>query len=474
MSTHEHRRSLILRSLQFWDILMFIASLVLVLKTPITGNLNVPVEIHPTWHNFGWLLGSVVLWHFALSAQQVYSSTRYSGSLHLGNIVTGVSVAIPCLAMFGFVLDVSLLNLNALLAIWLLTIISMLITRIGLRFVLSLLRKSGRNLRFVVIVGSGQRASWLSERLREPSTGYRIIGYVDTEENLLWSEINHMPYLGHIESLSQVLANTVVDEVFVALPVRSSYDLAEAALRACEEQGVPVRMPYDLFMPGISTQSFDVAAGVPVLSLVASPKSHSYLMMKRCIDIAVALTMLILLMPMFLIVAIAIKMDSPGEVFFIQKRVGLNKRNFNLFKFRTMKKNSEALRAQLAALNEAEGPVFKIKNDPRITPLGHFLRKTSIDELPQLINVLLGDMSLVGPRPLPICDVEGFTIDWQRRRFSVRPGITCLWQISGRSQIMFDQWMALDMKYIDESSLMLDLRILLFTIPAVLRQTGAA
>jgi lipopolysaccharide/colanic/teichoic acid biosynthesis glycosyltransferase len=181
-----------------------------------------------------------------------------------------------------------------------------------------------------------------------------------------------------------------------------------------------------------------------------------------------------LLAPLFVLVAVLIKLDSHGPALFAQSRVGLNKRRFPMYKFRTMVVNAEKLQAQLESRNEVSGPVFKIKDDPRITRVGRFLRKTSIDELPQLFNVLKGDMSLVGPRPLPVRDYEGFDQDWQRRRFSVRPGVTCLWQISGRSSIGFNDWMDLDMRYIDHWSLWLDVKILARTIPAVMKGSGAA
>jgi exopolysaccharide biosynthesis polyprenyl glycosylphosphotransferase len=197
-------------------------------------------------------------------------------------------------------------------------------------------------------------------------------------------------------------------------------------------------------------------------------------LVKRLIDILGAYVLLACLAPLFLVAAIAIKLTSPGPVFFIQERVGRGKRRFRLYKFRTMVADAEQKQADLEALNEAGGPVFKIKDDPRITPVGHILRKLSIDELPQLWNVLRGDMSLVGPRPLPVRDYNGFSEDWHRRRFSVRPGITCLWQINGRSSVPFEKWMELDMRYIDEWSLWLDLKILLKTVPAVLRGSGAA
>jgi len=183
--------------------------------------------------------------------------------------------------------------------------------------------------------------------------------------------------------------------------------------------------------------------------------------------------LIILFSPLLLIVAILIKLMSPGPVLFIQSRIGRNKRRFKIYKFRTMVIDAEKQLSKIEHLNEVTGPVFKIKNDPRIIPFGRILRRTSIDELPQLFNVLKGDMSLVGPRPLPVRDYQGFNKDWQRRRFSVKPGITCLWQVQGRTSIPFEKWMELDLEYIDKWSLRLDFEILLRTIPTVLRGTGA-
>jgi exopolysaccharide biosynthesis polyprenyl glycosylphosphotransferase len=194
---------------------------------------------------------------------------------------------------------------------------------------------------------------------------------------------------------------------------------------------------------------------------------------KLALDVVAAALLLLLLLPLLLCVAVAVKLSSPGPVFFLQDRIGVNKRLFKIWKFRTMVADAEKLRIELVKQNEMGGPAFKIKNDPRITPLGKWLRRTSIDELPQLLNVLKGDMSLVGPRPLPVRDYEGFNKDWQRRRFSVKPGITCLWQVNGRSAISFDQWMLLDLQYLDEWSLWLDFKILAKTLPAVLKGAGA-
>jgi exopolysaccharide biosynthesis polyprenyl glycosylphosphotransferase len=195
---------------------------------------------------------------------------------------------------------------------------------------------------------------------------------------------------------------------------------------------------------------------------------------KRVLDLTISSLLIISLFPALLVVAILIKLTSPGPVLFTQNRLGLNKRRFNVYKLRTMVPDAEKRMREIEHLNEVSGPVFKVKNDPRLTPIGRFLRKTSIDELPQLFNVLTGDMSLVGPRPLPVRDYEGFNEDWQRRRFSVKPGITCLWQVRGRSSIPFEKWMKLDLQYIDKWSLWLDFQILLRTISAVLRGSGAA
>ena len=197
-------------------------------------------------------------------------------------------------------------------------------------------------------------------------------------------------------------------------------------------------------------------------------------MLKRLFDVVVAVGLVGLLAPVLLLVALTIKISAPtAPILFIQTRLGYHRRRFNILKFRTMVPEAEQLQAQLEALNEAHGPVFKIKHDPRVTPVGRFLRKTSLDELPQLFNVITGDMSLVGPRPLTVRDVERFEAAWLKRRFSVKPGMTCLWQVNGRSETAFDKWIAQDLAYIDQWSFGLDIKILLKTIPVVLQGTGA-
>jgi exopolysaccharide biosynthesis polyprenyl glycosylphosphotransferase len=258
------------------------------------------------------------------------------------------------------------------------------------------------------------------------------------------------------------------------LPLRSFYERAAEIAKLTEHHGILLRFDTDIFDLKLARTRTEVMDRASQIMANTSGIDVRQLLLKRMLDVVGSLALLILLAPLFLVVAVLIKLTSPGPVFFAQQRVGLNKRHFTMFKFRTMVPTAEAVQESLLHLNEMTGPVFKIKNDPRITPLGRVLRRTSIDELPQLFNVLKGDMSLVGPRAMSVRDYQFFSEDWQRRRFSVPPGITCLWQIQGRNSVPFEQWMVLDMEYIDGWSLWLDLKILALTIPAVFRGSGAA
>ena len=261
----------------------------------------------------------------------------------------------------------------------------------------------------------------------------------------------------------------------VILSAKHTYfEQVEYVIRACELEGVEVWLIADFFATQISRTSFDELLDRPLLVFRTTPEASWQSVIKHVMDLVGAFILLIVLSPLFLLIAIAIKLTSPGPVFFQQQRSGQNGAPFTLYKFRTMITNAEQLKHELAALNEMSGPVFKVTNDPRITRIGKWLRRYSLDELPQLFNVLRGEMSLVGPRPLPVDEVKRFSDLAHRRRLSVKPGITCLWQISGRNQIKdFKDWVRLDLEYIDNWSLWLDLSILLRTIPAVFAATGA-
>lgn len=338
--------------------------------------------------------------------------------------------------------------------------------RIVKRKILREFRLHGRNLRSVVVIGAGPRGREMVKLIDEhPEIGYQFAGYID--------DLEHPRSIGRLDDVTRILAENVIDEVIVCLPIKTFYDRIESIARAAEEQGIIVRIYSDLFNLKLAKAVSGELGHAPILSLQTTSFSTWQVFTKEAIDFVGGLVLTVLTAPVMLAIAAAIKLTSKGPVFFIQERVGQNKRRFRMYKFRTMVVDAVEIQKKLEALNEADGPVFKMKNDPRVTPLGRFLRKTSLDELPQLFNVLLGDLSLVGPRPLPERDFRNFDQVWFNRRFSVKPGITCIWQISGRSDTSFDRWIVQDLEYIDKWSLALDLKILLKTIPSVLRGTGA-
>jgi exopolysaccharide biosynthesis polyprenyl glycosylphosphotransferase len=307
-----------------------------------------------------------------------------------------------------------------------------------------------------------------------PELGYRTIGFVDD----WWPGIEEFrktgyAMAGNLAGLPSLLRDRVIDELVIGLPVKSFYSQICEIVAHCEEQGIIVRFLSNIFSLNRARLQTEELEDNPVMSVYTGGMHGWVVSLKRGIDCFVSLVLLILVSPLFLVIALLIKTTSAGPVVFVQERVGLNKRRFRMYKFRSMIANAEQCVSEIHHLNEVNGPVFKIRDDPRITSIGKVLRRTSIDELPQLINVLKGEMSLVGPRPLPVRDYEGFDQDWHRRRFSVRPGITCLWQVNGRSNLPFEKWMELDMQYIDQWSLWLDLKILARTVPAALKGSGA-
>jgi len=362
-----------------------------------------------------------------------------------------------------------------LMTFWAVGTVLITVTRMLLRFVLENIRKRGRNLHHVLILGTNSRAVAFAHEIEgKPERGCRLQGFVDDD----WSGMREFKDSGFflacdLEGLPDFLRKNVVDEIAIYLPLRSFYERAAEIAHLARLHGILVRLDTDVFDLKFVRHRADAGNGVPHVIASSNGVEGWQLLMKRFFDVVGSLILLLLFSPLLLVVAFLIKLTSTGTVFFSHKRVGLNKRQFTMYKFRTMVAAAESVQEELAHLNEMSGPVFKIKNDPRITPLGRILRKTSIDELPQLFNVLNGDMSLVGPRAMSVRDYQFFNEDWQRRRFSVPPGITCLWQVYGRNTIPFDQWMILDIQYIDRWSFWLDLKILALTIPAVLRGLGA-
>jgi exopolysaccharide biosynthesis polyprenyl glycosylphosphotransferase len=275
---------------------------------------------------------------------------------------------------------------------------------------------------------------------------------------------------GTLDDFSSVLHSRVVDAV-ILLPRGIPDDQIAIWLRQCEIEGIEAWLLPEFLRTSIAEATLDELAGEPMILFSTTAKSSWALMIKRVLDIVLSAAALVLLSPLWLGIMIAIRTTSPGPIFFVQRRSTLHFRQFNMAKFRTMVQNAEDIREDLDGQNEVSGPVFKIKDDPRITPLGRWLRRYSLDELPQLWNVLKGDMSIVGPRPPIPAEVEKYE-NWQRRRLSMRAGCTCLWQIGGRNRTSFEEWMRLDLKYIDTWSLALDFQILFKTLGTILSGTG--
>jgi exopolysaccharide biosynthesis polyprenyl glycosylphosphotransferase len=427
--------------------------------------------------NFGTGILILLTWHLVFSLLGLYQSRRlaslYSLAYDTAKAATLASVVFVLLAhAFG----IRMATPKFVMLLWLLSTATMTGARAILWYVLKAVRRHGRNLRHLIIVGTNPRAVAFADKLSStPELGYHVLGFVDHQ----WPGFGEFCKTNHtlcsnFEDLPVYLRENVVDEVAIYLPLQSFYKYASSVVSLCEQHGIAMRFDSDIFNLKIARLHTDDLEGHSHIAAKVSWVDGWAGVVKRATDITVSSILLILSSPMLVLAALLVKATSKGPVFFLQERVGLNKRRFRIFKFRTMVVNAEEMMADLEKLNEATGPVFKIKNDPRLTRVGSFLRRTSIDELPQLLNVLKGDMSLVGPRPLPVRDYEGFSEDWQRRRFSIRPGITCLWQVGGRSSISFEQWMRLDLQYMDQWSLWLDLKILVRTVPAVLKGTGAA
>ena len=326
--------------------------------------------------------------------------------------------------------------------------------------------------RNLLIVGSDDRAARVVAVLEEAEPwGYHLVGIVpESSEVVPDSRLGGYPRIP-LSRFGEAIKRHTVDEVIFVVSKDALASLEEVFL-LCEEEGVKTRVMLSFFPHVTSKVYLEALQDLPLLTFTTTPQNDYLLLIKNGIDVVLAGGLLVLAAPLFALIALLIKITSSGPVIFRQIRCGLGGREFVFYKFRSMVENAEAAQSQLQHLNEMSGPVFKIGKDPRCTPVGRFLRKFSLDELPQLINILKGNMSFVGPRPPLPQEVENYQ-RWQRRRLRMKPGLTCLWQVRGRNEIDFDEWMKLDLQYIDRWSLLLDIKIVLKTIPIVLLGKGA-
>lgn len=352
--------------------------------------------------------------------------------------------------------------------------------KVALMYMFRAVSKRGNSLRSaliafrnILIIGTGKRAKQFIDLInKNPDWGIRIIGLVDMDLSMKGGVVSGHKVIGAFDDIPEIIHKNIVDEVVFIVP-RSWLNKIEKIMHFCESEGLKVNLAVDLFELKFSKAKQTNLEGFPLLTFESTPDKLGYLFIKRIFDFVTSGIALTLLFPLFLLIAVIIKATSKGPVFFKQERCSLYRRRFVFYKFRTMVVGAESSLKDLRSYNEMEGPVFKMTDDPRVTKVGKWLRKLSLDELPQLWNVFRGDMSIVGPRPPIPAEVEKYD-NWQRRRLSMRPGLTCLWQISGRNKINnFNEWMRLDLEYIDKWSIWLDIKIFLKTIPVVLFGVGA-
>lgn len=423
-----------------------------------------------------WLLLLILpLWSFLLYYFGLYESYRTKPLwaepwailkiVFWGTLLVGTSI---------FVFKLHYVSRLFILMFGVLTFVLLSTERLTIRAAAKQVRRKGLNFRNIIIVGTGRRAREIAKILEEHRHwGLKLMGIVCDTGNTDLPKTGTYPLIGHLDQMPEILQHQVVDEVIFAVSRKKLEEMEEIFL-LCEELGIRTRVAVNFFPHMIAKVHLDDLHGVPLLTFTTTPYNEFQLILKRAFDLAISCLLLVLFFPFFLVISMLIKLNSKGPIFFKQTRVGLNGRQFTLYKFRSMVWDAEQKKLEIASLNELEGPVFKMGDDPRVTTIGKFLRKTSMDELPQLMNVIRGDMSLVGPRP-PLPDEVKSYKRWQRRRLSMKPGLTCLWQISGRNAIKdFNKWMELDLQYIDNWSLSLDVKIILKTIPAVLLCRGAS
>lgn len=442
-------------------------------------NLGLPFDgeqLAPLKDYFIALVVSLISYNSALNFSDAYGSMRLATPLRLLRIAIFSSLmTFMALAATLFMVKVHLSRVFVLLFL-VLTTLCLTAERSVVLALLRFWRKRGLNFRNIVIAGVGEQACKIAREIASrPELGVKIESFVNLAPERVGpsSELPRgIQILNGSASVEELLRNTAIDEIIFTDSIEVMPEIQHLIVVAAD-QGIRTTLAADLFSIGLVKSGLSYFADIPLIHFQTPPGDRWELAIKRLIDILVSGALLIVLSPLFLLLAGLIKWSSPGKVFFAQTRVGLNGRHFKMLKFRSMRADAENFLAELQKNNQMSGPAFKIDNDPRITPVGRWLRRFSLDELPQLWNVLIGEMSLVGPRP----PVPGEVKDYERRyrrRLSMRPGMTCIWQVSGRNNISnFEDWVQLDLKYIDNWSLAYDFALLARTVPAVLLGTGA-
>jgi len=480
----KEKEAVVRRALIFFDAILMIMVFALTYYIRLNVRVFYKLDLIPFAHvikDMAWpssyylltLIFLVPLWCIVLYWNGMYDSMRTKSYVEVVWILIK-SIFIATFVFGAIVFIFKLKFVSRLFFIFFVTGSSfvLMIEKIIVFSIMHYVRRQGYNFRRLLVVGIGPRAAKFIQKVhKHPEWGLRVEGVLDYDKKSVGLNVENIGVRGTLVDLEGILHSTPIDEVVFIIP-RSGLGYIEDALVTCETEGVKTTIAVDLFELKIARSRQTEIDGIPLLTFETTRAEEWELFIKRGVDIIASGLGLLMISPLLLFVALLIKLTSPGPVLFLQKRLGLNGRTFIMYKFRTMYTGAHQRIGEFADLNMMSGPVFKVKNDPRITLIGKYLRKFSIDELPQLYNVFIGHMSLVGPRP-PLHKEMLKYETWHRRRLSMRPGLTCLWQISGRNKIGFDDWMKLDMEYLDNWSLHLDFMILIKTIPVVLFGIGA-
>jgi len=425
-------------------------------------------------NTYVWLgILAIPIWITAMSYYNVYDDFRTKPFPEiLWSVVWTGGMSVLFLGSATFIFKMYLTS-RSYIAVFVITSIFFLgIEKAFFSKILHIILQSGYNLFNILIVGTGRRARNLIEVIKDHADwGFRVVGLIDDDPKLLGKEVMGYQVIGRIRDIPRILHDSVIDRVIFAVP-RIWLNRIEDAIHHCETEGISTAVCVDLYGTKSAQLQQSNFAGIPLIIFQTFRAKEWQLFLKRAIDVVASIFGLIVLSPLLVMTALGIKITSRGPIFFKQKRVGLNGRRFTCLKYRSMYVGADMRKKELKRQNIMNGPVFKMRRDPRVTRLGRFMRKFSIDELPQLINVLKGDMSLVGPRP-PLAEEVSLYEARHRRRLCMKPGITCIWQVSGRNKIDFDTWMDMDLQYIDNFSLWLDFKILFRTFFVVLTGYGA-
>ncbi|NLF00062.1 MAG: undecaprenyl-phosphate glucose phosphotransferase [Anaerolineales bacterium] len=428
---------------------------------------------HPPSAYIPFALLLTVLMQVTFLVDRVYQNWHNSPLLdQMHRIINAAAMSTVVLLAVTFVLQP--LQYSRLLLIEAGTIAALLLigVRIVWGWIIAALRRRGQWIERVIIVGAGEIGRTVMRTIvARPQLGYQIVGFVDDDPEKGHTDIGRIKALGPTANLAELVQSDAVDQVIITLPWMYHRKIL-SIVRECERKHVEARIVPDLFQMSLSQVDVDDLGGIPVIGVHEVAFSRGALLVKRAMDVVLASVMIVLGLPLFAAIALAIRLDSPGRIVFRQTRVGLGGAHFEMYKFRSMREGAENELELLRKQSEVDGPIFKMRKDPRATRVGQFLRHKSLDELPQLWNVLRGEMSIVGPRPPLPSEVNKY-MDWHRKRLEVRPGMTGLWQVSGRSLLSFDEMVLLDIHYIEHWSLWLDLKIMLRTVPQIILGEGA-